>query len=67
VFADARDRRLLHRTSCRSATSSPATASPIEKLQDVIMSAIGGENITTTIEGRERYRESALPRSCGTI
>ncbi|MBF8261169.1 MAG: heavy metal efflux pump, CzcA family [candidate division NC10 bacterium] len=27
----------------------------IEKVQDVIMSAIGGENITTTIEGRERY------------
>jgi Cu(I)/Ag(I) efflux system membrane protein CusA/SilA len=27
----------------------------IEKLQDVIMSAIGGENITTTIEGRERF------------
>ncbi|MBU1570787.1 MAG: efflux RND transporter permease subunit, partial [Proteobacteria bacterium] len=27
----------------------------IEKLQSVIMSAIGGENITTTIEGRERY------------
>ncbi|NJD62690.1 MAG: efflux RND transporter permease subunit, partial [Deltaproteobacteria bacterium] len=27
----------------------------IEKFQDVIMSAIGGENITTTIEGRERY------------
>ena len=27
----------------------------IEKLQDVIMGAIGGENITTTIEGRERY------------
>src|SRR5512139_3454554 len=27
----------------------------IENLQDVIMSAIGGENITTTIEGRERY------------
>ncbi|MEW6719680.1 MAG: CusA/CzcA family heavy metal efflux RND transporter [Thermodesulfobacteriota bacterium] len=27
----------------------------IERLQDVIMSAIGGENITTTIEGRERY------------
>jgi len=27
----------------------------IEKLQDVIMSAIGGESITTTIEGRERY------------
>ncbi|MGA8753135.1 efflux RND transporter permease subunit [Candidatus Deferrimicrobium sp.] len=27
----------------------------IEKLQDVIMTAIGGENITTTIEGRERY------------
>jgi Cu(I)/Ag(I) efflux system membrane protein CusA/SilA len=27
----------------------------IEKLQDVIMSAIGGENITTTIDGRERY------------
>jgi Cu(I)/Ag(I) efflux system membrane protein CusA/SilA len=24
-------------------------------LQDVIMSAIGGENITTTVEGRERY------------
>ncbi len=27
----------------------------IEKVQSVIMSAIGGENITTTIEGRERY------------
>lgn len=27
----------------------------IEQLQTVIMSAIGGENITTTIEGRERY------------
>jgi Cu(I)/Ag(I) efflux system membrane protein CusA/SilA len=27
----------------------------IEKLQSVIISAIGGENITTTIEGRERY------------
>jgi len=27
----------------------------IDKLQSVIMSAIGGENITTTIEGRERY------------
>ncbi len=27
----------------------------IEKLQDVIMSAIGGENVSTTIEGRERY------------
>ncbi len=27
----------------------------IEKVQDVIMSAIGGENITTTVEGRERY------------
>ena len=27
----------------------------IERVQDVIMSAIGGENITTTVEGRERY------------
>ena len=27
----------------------------IDDLQGVIMSAIGGENITTTIEGRERY------------
>ncbi len=27
----------------------------IEQLQLVIMSAIGGENITTTVEGRERY------------
>ncbi len=27
----------------------------IDDLQAVIMSAIGGENITTTIEGRERY------------
>lgn len=27
----------------------------IKDAQDVIMSAIGGENITTTIEGRERY------------
>ena len=27
----------------------------IEKLQSVIMTAVGGENITTTVEGRERY------------
>jgi len=27
----------------------------IDDLQSVIMSAVGGENITTTIEGRERY------------
>ncbi len=27
----------------------------IAQLQDVIMSAIGGENVSTTIEGRERY------------
>ncbi|HVN31406.1 MAG TPA: CusA/CzcA family heavy metal efflux RND transporter, partial [Thermoanaerobaculaceae bacterium] len=27
----------------------------IEQVQDVIMSAIGGENVTTTIEGRERF------------
>ena len=27
----------------------------IEQLQTVILTAIGGENITTTIEGRERY------------
>jgi len=27
----------------------------VEQLQTVIMSAIGGENVTTTIEGRERY------------
>ena len=27
----------------------------IDDLQDVIMTAIGGENISTTIEGRERY------------
>ena len=27
----------------------------IAQVQDVIMSAIGGQNVTTTIEGRERY------------
>ncbi|MBI4477339.1 MAG: efflux RND transporter permease subunit [Acidobacteria bacterium] len=27
----------------------------VEDVQDVIQSALGGENITTTIEGRERY------------
>jgi Cu(I)/Ag(I) efflux system membrane protein CusA/SilA len=27
----------------------------IEEANDVVMSAIGGENVTTTIEGRERY------------
>jgi Cu(I)/Ag(I) efflux system membrane protein CusA/SilA len=27
----------------------------IDDAQDVIMSAIGGENVTTTVEGRERY------------
>jgi len=27
----------------------------IDMAQDVIMSAVGGENVTTTIEGRERY------------
>jgi Cu(I)/Ag(I) efflux system membrane protein CusA/SilA len=27
----------------------------IENVQSVIMSAVGGENVTTTVEGRERY------------
>ncbi|NLH50226.1 MAG: efflux RND transporter permease subunit [Myxococcales bacterium] len=27
----------------------------IGQLQDVVMSAIGGQNVTTTVEGRERY------------
>jgi Cu(I)/Ag(I) efflux system membrane protein CusA/SilA len=27
----------------------------VEDVQDVLMSAIGGENVTTTIQGRERY------------
>jgi Cu(I)/Ag(I) efflux system membrane protein CusA/SilA len=27
----------------------------IDAAQDVVMSAIGGENVTTTVEGRERY------------
>jgi Cu(I)/Ag(I) efflux system membrane protein CusA/SilA len=27
----------------------------IDTAQDVVMSAIGGENVTTTVEGRERY------------
>ncbi len=27
----------------------------IKEVQEVVMSAIGGENVTTTIEGRERY------------
>jgi Cu(I)/Ag(I) efflux system membrane protein CusA/SilA len=27
----------------------------IKEVQDVIMAAIGGENVTTTVEGRERY------------
>jgi Cu(I)/Ag(I) efflux system membrane protein CusA/SilA len=27
----------------------------VKDVQDVVMSAIGGENVTTTVEGRERY------------
>lgn len=27
----------------------------VAQVQDVIMSAVGGENVTTTVEGRERY------------
>ncbi len=27
----------------------------VSDIQDVIMSAIGGENVTTTVEGLERY------------
>ncbi len=27
----------------------------IDAVQDVVMSAVGGENVTTTVEGRERY------------
>ncbi|TLN25702.1 efflux RND transporter permease subunit, partial [bacterium] len=27
----------------------------VEKLQETIMSAVGGESVTTTVEGRERY------------
>ena len=33
----------------------------MEEVQDVIQNAIGGENVTTTVEGRERYtRQCAL-------
>ena len=27
----------------------------VDQVNNVVMSAIGGENVTTTIEGRERY------------
>ena len=27
----------------------------IDEVQDVVANAIGGENVTTTVEGRERY------------
>ena len=42
-------------TSTSSARSSPATGSPSTDAQAIVTSAIGGENVTTTIEGRERY------------
>ena len=34
---------------------SPAMVSIYRDVQDIIETAIGGENITTTVEGRERY------------
>ena len=54
----------LRRARRRAASSSTSTSKrreiaryglTIKEVQDVIMAAIGGENVTTTIEGRERY------------
>ena len=42
-------------TSTSSATQLARYGLTVDDAQDVIMSAIGGENVTTTIEGRERY------------
>ena len=47
--------RLLRGLRPASATRSRATASRVAAVQDVIMSAIGGENVTTTVEGRARF------------
>ena len=33
----------------------------VDEANMAVMSAIGGENVTTTIEGRERYSQRALP------
>ena len=39
----------------------------VAELQDVILSAVGGEKSTTTIEGRERYPVNVRYRaSCAT-
>ena len=38
----------------------------VEDVQEVIEAAIGGMNLTTTIEGRERYPVNVrYPRDCG--
>ena len=42
-------------TSTGSATNWPRYGLSIAEAQMVVMSAIGGDNVTTTVEGRERY------------
>jgi Cu(I)/Ag(I) efflux system membrane protein CusA/SilA len=39
----------------------------IDQANDIVMSAIGGENVTTTVEGRERYPVKWYFGSSGTI
>ena len=53
----ARARRLLPRLSCRTARRSRATASRVRTCSTSSRAAIGGMDVDTTIEGRERYRD----------
>ena len=51
----ARGRRLLRRLRPQARRAGPLRPARWSEVQDVIMSAVGGENVTTTVEGRERY------------
>ena len=48
-------RRVLRRLRPRIAQALARFGLSVGAVQDVIMSAVGGENVTTTIEGRARY------------
>ena len=49
------DRRLLHRLRGRSARRPRVTGSRVADVNMVVAQAIGGENVSETVEGRERY------------
>jgi len=55
MFTQSRSRAVCISTSAPTAKPRPATGIDVGAIQDVIETAIGENNITTTIEGRRRF------------